>query len=346
MKVVGADVSKQYTRTISTATEMYYDISACGTWGEVITVYNEGDGVLALTDIWGGASTVAHIRKATDSTSTQSCDLVSAIGQVMTRRLAEGTLDEEELIIVDSGETADPNPGEEPTPDDPGENPDPDDPGETPNPDNPGEAPKTDDENDPPAPDEPVQTPVLTAADFADLTQGTWYYDGVDEMLRAGLMNGVSAAAFEPDGTLTRAMVVTILYRRAGSPETANAASFADVPADAWYAKAVAWAVAEQITNGVSETTFAPDEPVTRQQLVTFLWRFAGAPAASGSTAGFVDAAQVAPYAETAFAWATGRKLISGIPAVSGVRLDPQGTATRTQAAVLIARLRAENRPK
>ncbi len=346
MKVVGADVSKQYTRTISTATEMYYDISACGTWGEVITVYNEGDGVLALTDIWGGASTVAHIRKATDSTSTQSCDLVSVIGQVMTRRLAEGTLDEEELIIVDSGETADPNPGEEPTPDDPGENPDPDDPGETPKPDNPGEAPKTDDENDPPAPDEPVQTPVLTAADFADLTQGTWYYDGVDEMLRAGLMNGVSAAAFEPDGTLTRAMVVTILYRRAGSPETANAASFADVPADAWYAKAVAWAVAEQITNGVSETTFAPDEPVTRQQLVTFLWRFAGAPAASGSTADFADAAQVAPYAETAFAWATGKKLISGIPAGDGVHLDPQGTATRAQAAVLIARLRAENRPK
>ena len=190
-----------------------------------------------------------------------------------------------------------------------------------------------------------LSLPVFAADSEAQEAAQTLYEMG---LFQGTGTDAAGKPAFDLERAPSRAEAVTMLVRLLGKEREALAGDwntpFTDV-AD-WAKPYVGYAYESKLTNGVSETTFAPDEPVTRQQLVTFLWRFAGAPAASGSTAGFVDAAQVAPYAETAFAWATGRKLISGIPAVSGVRLDPQGTATRTQAAVLIARLRAENRPK
>ena len=109
---------------------------------------------------------------------------------------------------------------------------------------------------------------------FADVAEGAWYYDDVAYACAAGLMDGVSATEFNPGGTMTRAMLVTILWRLEGEPVVNYLMPFADVAEGAWYAEAVRWAASEGVVEGVSDTAFAPDDTVTREQLAAILARF------------------------------------------------------------------------
>ena len=120
-------------------------------------------------------------------------------------------------------------------------------------------------------------TPAFAAGKtpFSDVPAGAWYEDAAASMNEQGYVNGVSATAFDPDGSMTRAMVVTILHRMGGYPLGAEKSGFADVPADAWFAAAVDWAAANGITNGVDAEHFDPNGVVTRETLSTLLWRYA-----------------------------------------------------------------------
>ena len=124
---------------------------------------------------------------------------------------------------------------------------------------------------------------------FTDVPAGAYYYDAVLWAAEKGITGGTSAVAFSPDSPCTRAQIVTFLWRAAGSPEPKALSSFTDVPADAYYVKAVAWAVENGITTGTKDGRFDPNAPCTRAQAVTFLHRASGAPAASGVTSGTKD---------------------------------------------------------
>lgn len=169
---------------------------------------------------------------------------------------------------------------------------------------------------------------------FTDL-RGHWAEEAVLEAVEKGLFQGTSSTTFSPDKTLTRGMMVTVLHRMAGTPAAGQSSPFADVAADAYYADAVAWAAEKGIVLGVSETRFAPDAPITRQQLAAVLYRYSGSPAASGDLSAFPDQGEVAEYAVSAMKWAVGSGIIQG----SGGKLLPTGQATRAQAAVMLLRL-------
>ena len=173
---------------------------------------------------------------------------------------------------------------------------------------------------------------------FTDVTQGDWYYDAVAYAYENGLMTGTGDRLFAPSGTTTRAQLVTILHRLEGQP-AAGEAAFSDVPAGQWYTEAVAWAAANSIVNGVSDTTFAPNDPVTREQMAAILYRYAQYKGydvtASGDLSGYTDAGAIRPYAEAAMAWANGAGLITG---VSDTTLQPRGNSTRAQVATILMR--------
>lgn len=177
-----------------------------------------------------------------------------------------------------------------------------------------------------------------SASQFSDLAAGSWYYEAVRAALKNGLMNGTSAHTFSPDMPMTRAMLVTILWRMAGQPD-AKASPFTDVVSGSWYAKAVYWAYDRGLVTGVSETVFAPNEPVTREALVTILYRYAALkqnlPAAEDGAGRFADGKQVSAYARNAVNWALQTGLLTG---VSKTKLSPKGLATRAQIAVLLER--------
>lgn len=179
-----------------------------------------------------------------------------------------------------------------------------------------------------------VEIPVYT-----DVARGDWYYQSVQYVVGKGLMKGTSTTQFSPNATLSRAMLVTILYRLAGEPEVGGKCSAEDVSPDAWYAKAVTWAMENDIVKGYSDTRFAPDESITREQLACLLFRYAqycGQDTKdSASLAGFADAARVSVWSAEAVRWAVARKLISG--RADGT-LDPTGTATRAEAAAILTR--------
>jgi hypothetical protein len=173
---------------------------------------------------------------------------------------------------------------------------------------------------------------------FAD-ADAHWSADAVDFAVANGLMNGTSDAAFAPNSTLNRAMLVTILYRLAGKPAVAEAAKFVDVAAGEWYTDAVAWAAANGIVTGKTETTFAPMENITREQFATMLMRyckFAGIDTASSANLGaFTDSAAISAYAKDALAWANASGIITGRTATI---IAPTGSATRGEAATMLMR--------
>ena len=180
-------------------------------------------------------------------------------------------------------------------------------------------------------PDIPVVTPPASDDEpddvqpaenpYTDVAEGAWYYDVVMQASEAGLMKGVTDTEFEPNGTLTRAMFWTILAR-AGGVDTDGGAT--------WYAKAQAWAT----ENGVSDGTDAMGA-LTREQLATMLWRFAGEPTSAYSLSAYTDASSVSDYAETAMAWAVENGIITGM---TDTTIEPQGTATRAQCAAMLMR--------
>lgn len=172
---------------------------------------------------------------------------------------------------------------------------------------------------------------------FTDITLGSWYYDGVNNALANGWFSGVSANAFAPDSSMTRAMLVTVLYRMSGSPTVGGTSAFVDVSSGAWYAQAVAWAAENQLVAGYEDGTFRPDLAITRQQMAAILYRYhswaGNTPVPGGSLSAYRDTADVAPWALEAMSWANTSGLILGTgPNI----LTPNGTATRAQVAVIL----------
>ena len=175
---------------------------------------------------------------------------------------------------------------------------------------------------------------------------GYWAHEGIDYCVRNRLMSGVGAGAFSPDTACTRAQIVKILYNRSGNQADYSYyyLPFTDVAPGAWYYNAVAWAYCNDVTSGTSATTFTPNAAITRQQLVTFLYRYTVkyAPEFTGNAApisAFPDAGSVANWAYAAMSWAVGNGLIKGNAHDNGLDyLDPNGSATRAQTATIIMR--------
>ena len=178
---------------------------------------------------------------------------------------------------------------------------------------------------------------------YNDVKAGDWYANAVNYVTLTGLMNG-TGDGFSPNLAINRGMMVTVLYRMAGSPEVTAENPFTDVPADTWYTDAVIWASENDITAGTSDTTFSPTNSLTREQLATFFYRFADFEnpdpiEITGDLTGFTDADQVASYATDAMKWAIGEGLISG---TTETTLSPKATATRAQVATILMRYTAE----
>ena len=173
---------------------------------------------------------------------------------------------------------------------------------------------------------------------FTDVRTNNWFAGAVEYVVNNGLFSGVSDTSFAPNEPVPRGMLVTVLWRAAGEP-SASASAFADVPADAWYAKAVAWANVNGIVQGYDASTFAPDDRITREQLAAIFQRYAGfkgmETSGRGDLSQFGDTGALSNWAQEGVSWAVGAGLISGKG--DGV-LDPQGATTRAEAAVILQR--------
>lgn len=184
---------------------------------------------------------------------------------------------------------------------------------------------------------------------FDDLDAVAWYHDGVRYVLKKGLMTGVSETRFAPQDTTSRAMAATILWRLGGSPAAAAGKTYPDCAAEGWYADAVAWATGAGIVGGYADGRFGPDDPLTREQMVTMLYRYVKAQGGStdaGETAelsAYQDAARVSAYAVPALQWACGVGLLQGKPGADGGKLlDPAGNLTRAELATILQRFGTE----
>lgn len=186
-----------------------------------------------------------------------------------------------------------------------------------------------------------AETPAPVALPFTDVKSGNWFYDAVKYAYEQGLMTGTSATMFAPNGTMNRAMIVTVLYRLEKSPAVTGASKFTDVPAGQWYSDAVAWAAANKIVNGYDETTFGPMNAVTREQMAAILFRYEQVKGLENVTLEenlnrFPDQNKISAYAIPALQWAVGQKIINGN---ADGTLDPTGTATRAQVAQIFTNL-------
>lgn len=180
------------------------------------------------------------------------------------------------------------------------------------------------------------------SGEYTDLRTGAWYHEAVDFVLASGYMTGVGGGRFAPDQSLTRGQLITILYRMAGAPAVSGRMPFADVSEERFYYDAILWAAQNGVANGVGEGRFAPNAKLTREQMVTFLARYAETQGvdvtASGNLADFSDASRVSDFAVDAMAWAVEQGVITG---VGDRTLAPLGGATRAQAAQVVQRLAA-----
>ena len=185
------------------------------------------------------------------------------------------------------------------------------------------------------------------ALPFEDVGTDAWYSDAVAYVYRNGLMSGTSGSTFSPDAAITRAQLVTILWRMAGSPQVNGLMDFDDVSQDAYYTEAVRWAASEGIAGGYGNGLFGSDDPITREQMAAILYRFAqhmGYDVSIGEDTNilsYTDAPDVSGYAVSALQWACGAGIIRGTG--DGSTLTPQGGATRAQAAVILTRFCAQS---
>ena len=176
---------------------------------------------------------------------------------------------------------------------------------------------------------------------FTDAKSTAWYHDGLHYCLEKGIMNGTSDTAFKPGGTATRGMIATMLYRMAGEPAFMNDNIFADVPANSYYEKPVVWASGKGIVNGTGHDLFKPDNPITREQLVTILYRYAAYTGLAvdvdgdSSLLAYQDAGTVSEYAVNAMEWACSVGILNGNN--KGL-LNPAATATRAEVATMFQR--------
>jgi hypothetical protein len=183
---------------------------------------------------------------------------------------------------------------------------------------------------EPEEPEEPAQT-----ASFTDVDASKWYNAAVEYVVSKGIMEGYGNNKFGPNDNLTRAQLAQILYNAAGAPEVTGESPFTDVTAGKWYTKAVTWAYEAGVVEGYGNGKFGPNDKITREQLATMIWRYAGeVKATTDSLSSFTDAAKVSSYAQDALLWATEKSIVQGDKNV----IDPKGNATRAQAATMIMR--------
>lgn len=172
---------------------------------------------------------------------------------------------------------------------------------------------------------------------FVDVTEDKWYYDAVAYVYQQGIMVGMSETTFEPNTTVNRAQVVQMLYNLEGQPQVSGDSGFSDIRDGQWYAKAVAWASANDVVAGYEDGTFRPTRAVTREEFAQILYNYAKFKgydlSASADLGKFPDSCQVSSWAETALGWANGNGLINGH---DDGRLDPKGSTIRAQAASIL----------
>ena len=184
---------------------------------------------------------------------------------------------------------------------------------------------------------------TLVTSPFADVASYDWYYTSVSNAYSKGIMNGTSATTFEPKSAISRAMLVTMLYRQAGSPAVTGSVSgvFTDCTDGQWYSNAVLWAYQNKIAEGITSKTFEPNSPLTRQQMAAMLYRYAvykGAAAQTNLSLKYSDASAIADWAKTAVAYCTEKGLMTGETATTFV---PEDTASRAMGATVMTRLAA-----
>ena len=181
---------------------------------------------------------------------------------------------------------------------------------------------------------------------FTDVPTSAWFYDSVRNVYENYIMNGVSPTLFQPNGTMSRAMVATVLWRLEGEPEMDDTSVFTDVPRGQWYTQAITWAYEQGIITGYGGGRFGPQDNVTRQQLAAMLFRYAKTMDLDGgeraTLSAYRDQGQVADWAREAFAWAVAKGHING---TSPTTLSPTGTATRAQCAAILTRMLAYEEP-
>lgn len=172
---------------------------------------------------------------------------------------------------------------------------------------------------------------------FVDVTDDKWYYDAVAYVYQQGIMVGMNETTFEPNTTVNRAQVVQMLYNLEGQPQVSGDSGFSDIRDGQWYAKAVAWASANDVVAGYEDGTFRPTRAVTREEFAQILYNYAKCKgyglSASADLGKFPDSGQVSSWAETALGWANGNGLINGH---DDGRLDPKGSTIRAQAASIL----------
>lgn len=187
-----------------------------------------------------------------------------------------------------------------------------------------------------------------SAADhpFTDVSSGSWFAENVQYVYDHQLMNGVEAARFGPEETMTRAMLVTVLYRMDGSKTVTGELPFQDVAPGEWYYDAVRWAYERRVTTGVDAVTFSPNDPITREMLVTFFYRYANEIAMDTSETDdlytFDDTDKISDYAFTPFQWAVQDGVVNGF---TETELYPAGNATRAQCAAIMQRFCTLEKP-
>ena len=184
---------------------------------------------------------------------------------------------------------------------------------------------------------EPVH--VCPSARFTDVDPAKWYHEAVDYAVRKGLMNGVADDKFDPDGSTTRAMLVTILWRLEGESADRTDNPFRDVKPNQWYTDAVLWASENGIVNGYGDGTFGPMDTLTREQFAVILQRYAKYKgldlSKTADLSAYADAGCISAWAKDAMQWANAEGLITGRTATT---LAPKGSATRAEAAAILMR--------
>lgn len=176
---------------------------------------------------------------------------------------------------------------------------------------------------------------------FTDVVKGAWYYDAVEYAIKGGLFNGTSKTSFEPESYMTRAMLVSVLYRIAGEPAVKVENNFIDVPDNEWYSDAIYWSNLNNIVGGYGDGIFGTNDSITRQDMAVILYRYAKnqgydvSAVVGNKLLSYNDAFKVSEYATSAMEWAVDNELIQG---TSKDILSPQGTATRAQVAAILMR--------
>ncbi len=174
---------------------------------------------------------------------------------------------------------------------------------------------------------------------YEDVAENEWFYDAVEYAYYADLMNGMKPTKFDPQGGTTRAQVATVLYRMAGSPSVEGLTTpFTDIVEGTWYYDAVVWGYNNAVIKGTSDTTFTPDEDITREQLATLLFRFSGEEAVEADLTVYPDAESISGYAKDAMAWAVAKGIINGVSKGGTITLNPTDGATRAQIAAILTR--------